>query len=117
MDQRADGYFLNPVPAPEAPEPDAGLATYRAWRAAGLASYSLAVRGGTHLEWVDVPYILTSTTYGVRLADAYTFAWNEGYTAATGERSAGGAAQQLEANTSETDAAAQTPAAADTMRD
>src|SRR3546814_13342435 len=68
MDQRADGYFLNPVPAPEAPDPDAGLAPYRAWRAAGLASYSLAVRGGTHLEWVDVPYILPSTTYGVRLA-------------------------------------------------
>src|SRR3546814_2605501 len=87
MDQRADGYFLNPVPAPEAPDPDAGLAPYRAWRAAGLASYSLAVRGGTHLEWVDVPYILPSTTYGVRLADAYTFAWIERYTAPTAERS------------------------------
>src|SRR3546814_16452132 len=88
MDQRADGYFLNPVPAPEAPDPDAGLAPYRAWRAAGLASYSLAVRGGTHLEWVDVPYILPSTTYGVRLADAYTFAWIERYTAPTAARRA-----------------------------
>jgi hypothetical protein len=29
---------------------------------------------------VDVPYILPSTTYGVRLAERYTLAWIERYT-------------------------------------
>lgn len=115
MDQRADGYFLNPVPAPEAPDPDAGLAPYRAWRAAGLASYSLAVRGGTHLEWVDVPYILPSTTYGVRLADAYTFAWIERYTAPTAERRSVAATQLLEAPVREPGATDQLPWRADFM--
>ena len=80
MDQLADGYFLTPQPAPErAPDPDANLAGFRRWRDAGVDAYSLTVRGGTHLEWVDVPYILPSTTYGVLMAERYTVAWIERY--------------------------------------
>lgn len=83
MDQQADGYFLNPQPNPTAPDPRANLGAFDAWRTAGVDSYSLTVRGGTHIEWVDVPYILPSTTYGVRLADHYTLAWIERYLAPT----------------------------------
>lgn len=79
MDQLADGYFLAPQPTVEAPDPDANLAAFRAWRSAGLDTYSLTIRGGTHLEWVDVPYLLPSTTYGVHLAERYTVAWIERY--------------------------------------
>ena len=79
MDQLADGHFLVPQPSLEPPAPDANLAAHRRWREAGVDSYSLTIRGGTHLEWVDVPYILPSTTYGVLLAERYTVAWIERY--------------------------------------
>jgi hypothetical protein len=32
------------------------------------------------LEWIDVPYILPSTTYGIRMAEHYTVAWIDRYT-------------------------------------
>lgn len=83
MDQQADGYFLYPQPTTEAPDPTGNLSAFRRWRSAGMDAFSFTVRGGTHLEWVDVPYILPSTTYGVRMADFYTLAWIERYTAPT----------------------------------
>lgn len=79
MNQQADGYFLNPTPSYQAPDPAAHLAVMKAWKAKGLDSYSLTVRGGTHMEWVDVPYILPSTTYGNRMVDRYTLAWFQRY--------------------------------------
>lgn len=79
MDQRADGYFLNPAPTNPAPDPKAHLGSLTTWRKAGIDSYALTVRGGTHLEWVDVPYILPSTTYGVLMAERYTVAWIDRY--------------------------------------
>lgn len=79
MDQQADGYFLQPQPTTEAPDPTGNLGAFNAWRTARLDSFSLTVRGGTHLEWVDVPYILPSTTYGVRQAEYYTRAWIDRY--------------------------------------
>jgi dienelactone hydrolase len=79
MDQQADGYFFQPQPAPEAPDPTAHLEAFAQWRAAGVDAYSLTVRGGTHIEWIDVPYILPSTTYGVRQAEYYTRAWIDRY--------------------------------------
>jgi hypothetical protein len=80
MDQRADGYFFTPEPTTQPPGPGANLAGLRRWRTAGVDTYALTIRGGTHLEWVDVPYILPSTTYGVLLAEHYTLAWIERYT-------------------------------------
>jgi hypothetical protein len=79
MDQQADGYFLVPQPAPSAPDPAAHLRALRTWQEAGIDSYALTIRGGTHLEWVDVPYILPSTTYGVLAAEHYTRAWMDRY--------------------------------------
>lgn len=79
MDQQADGYFLTSQPTTTAPHPDANLRAFRTWQRSGTDTMSITVRGGTHLEWVDVPYILPSTTYGVRLADHYTLAWFDRY--------------------------------------
>jgi dienelactone hydrolase len=79
MTQQADGYFLNPTLSYTAPDPTAHLAVQKMWTAKGLDNYSLTVRGGTHIEWVDVPYILPSTTYGNRMADHYTLAWFQRY--------------------------------------
>lgn len=115
MDQQADGYFLNPQPTPQPPDPAANLGAFRAWRAAGLDAYSLTVRGGTHLEWVDVPYLLPSTTYGVRLADHYTLAWIERYTSPRPDHRAAAAARLLQSPRSERDAATQLPWRADFM--
>ena len=91
MDQRADGYFFAPQPTTEAPNPAANLGAFHRWRAGGIDSFTYTVRGGTHIEWVDVPYILPSTTYGVRMADLYTLAWIERYTAPTLARRAAAA--------------------------
>jgi hypothetical protein len=79
MDQEADGYFLFPQPSFEAPDPSESLHAFEAWRAAGVDTYSFTVRAGTHLEWWQVPYILPSTTYGIRQVDHYTLAWFERY--------------------------------------
>jgi dienelactone hydrolase len=79
MDQQADGYFLNPQPSATAPDPAAHTTALRRWEKAGVDTYALTIRGGTHLEWVDVPYILPSTTYGVLAAEHYTVAWMDRY--------------------------------------
>jgi hypothetical protein len=75
MNQSADGYFLNPTPSPTAPAPASSLSGYDTWKAAGVDTYSVTVRGGTHLEWTQIPYILPATAYGTKLADYYTLAW------------------------------------------
>jgi hypothetical protein len=79
MDQQADGYFINPAPVSPAPDPKAHLAGLRRWRRAGLDAYAFTVRGGTHLEWTDLPYVLPSTTYGILAAEHYTVAWIDRY--------------------------------------
>lgn len=82
MNQQADGYFLNPTPSPTAPDATAQqshLAAQATWVAAGIDTYSLTVRGGTHLEWTQIPWILPATAYGTDLADYYTLAWFDRY--------------------------------------
>ena len=81
MDQNADGYFFNTTPQFSSPDPEANLAPFDAWTAAGLDAYSLTVRGGTHLEWCDLPYLLPATTYGTEMATVYTTAWFDRYLA------------------------------------
>lgn len=75
MNQQADGYFFNPTPTQEAPDPDAHLAAHQKWVEAGIDTYSVTVRGGTHVEWSVIPYLLPSTTYGPTLAAYYTLFW------------------------------------------
>jgi dienelactone hydrolase len=93
MDQQADGYFLNTTPTFEAPGPqeqqsrvDGGA--FATWRQAGLDTYTFTVRGGLHSEWTEVPYILSATSYGVRMADFYTLAWMDRYVHPDPERRA-----------------------------
>jgi hypothetical protein len=75
MDQEADGYFLNPEPAPQAPDPHAHLGALNKWTAAGLDTYAFSVRGGTHLEWSYIPFISMATSYGRHQIGYYTLAW------------------------------------------
>ena len=75
MNQQADGYFLNPTPSREAPDPAGHLAAHQKWVGAGLDTYSFTVRGGTHLEWSYIPFISMATTYGRHQIGFYTLAW------------------------------------------
>ncbi|HVV38605.1 MAG TPA: hypothetical protein VHC63_18500 [Acidimicrobiales bacterium] len=113
MNQQADGYFLNPEPSYTAPSKTAHLAPMQAWEAKGVDVYSFSVRGGTHIEWVDVPYILPSTTYGHLLADHYTRAWMQRYVATDPATRAAASAELLAAPVHQTGAKAQRPWRAD----
>ena len=92
LDHQADGYFVNAVPSPNAPSADGHLAAHNAWKSAGVDVYSMTVRGGTHAEWSEIPYIVSGTRYGVPQAAYYLVAWMDRYvhtdpvirTAATG---------------------------------
>ena len=75
MNQQADGYFLNPTPSEEAPDPESHLTAHNAWTGAGLDTYSFTVRGGTHVEWSYIPLISAATTYGRHQIGYYTLAW------------------------------------------
>ena len=75
MDQRADGYFINPQPAYEAPDPAANLDAFERWRAAGLDVYAFTIRGGTHSEWSYIPFLTGATTYGQEMIAHSTLAW------------------------------------------
>jgi len=75
MDQEADGYFLNPTPSPQAPDPKAHLGAFNKWSSAGLDTFAFSVRGGTHVEWSYIPLISLATTYGRHQIGYYTLAW------------------------------------------
>ena len=77
LDHRADGYFINAVPTPKAPDPDERTmgGAYAAWRAAGVDACTITVRGGTHAEWTEIPYIVSATRYGNLQSAYYTAAW------------------------------------------
>ena len=113
MNQQADGYFLNPQPSTTAPDKTAHLDGLRAWQAKGVDVYAFSVRGGTHVEWVDVPYILPSTTYGHLLADHYTLAWMQRYVSTDPATRAAASAELLAAPTRKAGAKAQRPWRAD----
>ncbi len=85
LDLRADGYFLSPTPAPQAPDPKSGLGSFEAWKKAGLDSAVIVIRGGTHLEFSLVPYHGPATRYGPHLAAYYTAAWMDRFVPADAE--------------------------------
>lgn len=74
MSQQADGYFLFPTFAPNAPDPAESLEGFARWDAVGLDVFSYVVRAGTHIEWSQVPYT-PATTYGAAMNTFYTLAW------------------------------------------
>lgn len=82
FDHRADGYFVNAVPTFNAPNPDERIGAsspYGRWRSGGVDACSVTVRGGTHAEWSQIPYIISATRYGVPQAKHYTLAWLDRY--------------------------------------
>ena len=98
MNQQGDGYFLNPQPTPSFSSDgfDDHLAAHDAWRTAGVDTYSLTVRGGTHLEWAEIPYILPATAYGTDQAEYYTVAWFDRYVHPSKERRTAAARRLLD---------------------
>lgn len=57
------------------PDPDGHNATYRRFVEAGVPAMQVSLRGSTHLEWTYVPYLLTASSEGERVAMYYTLAW------------------------------------------
>jgi hypothetical protein len=82
FDHKGDDYFVNAQPTFSAPNPDARVSptsVYGRWREAGQDTCVLTVRGGTHAEWSEIPYIVSATRYGVPQAAYYTLAWLDLY--------------------------------------
>ncbi|WP_276258256.1 alpha/beta hydrolase family protein [Haloglomus litoreum] len=79
MGQSGD-YYLTPQPKTEPPEADAKTGGLEAWRDAGVDSYQVNVRGGTHYEWSLIPtFPATSWEFGNPMADHYSLAWLDRY--------------------------------------
>jgi hypothetical protein len=78
MSQEADGYFLFPTLSREAPDPNESMGGFNRWRKKGRDVYTYVVRGGTHIEWSQVPYT-SATTYGAAMNAFYTIAWMDRY--------------------------------------
>ena len=74
MSQQADGYFLFPTLSPTAPAATDSLAGYDNWKDEGLDTYLFVIRGGTHIDFSQVPYT-SATTYGYLASAYYTIAW------------------------------------------
>jgi hypothetical protein len=74
MSQQADGYFLFPTLSPTPPDPRESLDGFNLWKSAGLDVFMYVVRGGTHIEWSQVPYT-SATWYGAAMNAYYTLAW------------------------------------------
>jgi dienelactone hydrolase len=74
MSQQADGYFLFPTTSPTAPDPNSSMGGYELWSKAGRDVFMYVVRGGTHIEWSQVPYT-SATTYGAPMNAYYSLAW------------------------------------------
>ena len=85
MSQQADGYFLFPTTSPTAPDPNSSLDGYRLWKNAGLDTFMYVVRGGTHIEWSQVPYT-SATLYGAPMNAYYTLAWMDRWVSGDPER-------------------------------
>ncbi len=80
-------YGIAPLPLLAPPDPDAHTAGFAAWKAAGIPSYELTIRGSSHFEWSLIPTFPTTSwcpnTLGGRcnggwgrpMAEHYTLAW------------------------------------------
>jgi len=79
MGQSAD-YGLTPQPKTEPPSEDAKVTAQAAWSEAGVDTYQVNVRGGTHYEWSLIPtFPTTSWDFGNPMADHYSLAWLDRY--------------------------------------
>jgi hypothetical protein len=75
MGQSAD-YFAG-VPKSAPPDPEGRKGGFDGWRAAGVPTYQLNVRGGTHFEWSLIPTFPTTSWdgWGNELAEHFSLAW------------------------------------------
>ena len=96
MGQSAD-YFLTPSPKTEPPNPDEKLGGFQSWRDAGVSTYQLNVRGGTHYEWSLVPTFPTTDweSWGNEFADYFSLAWLDRWLKRPGEPGFGTATEHL----------------------
>lgn len=86
MGQSAD-YGLVPTPFTSPPNPEGRNAGFAAWQNAGVPSYQVNIRGGTHYEWSRIPSFPTSSWehWGNPLAEHYTLAWLDRWLKLPGE--------------------------------
>jgi hypothetical protein len=96
MGQSAD-YFLAPSPKTSPPDPEAKLGGFQSWRDAGVSTYQLNVRGGTHYEWARVPTFPTTDweSWGNELADHFSLAWLDRWLKQPGDPGFGTATDRL----------------------
>lgn len=79
LDLRND-YFFAWLTILSPPNPQNSLDAFDHWREAGVDTATIALRGGTHMEYTSVPNnILGATRYGQDLAAHYTLAWFDRY--------------------------------------
>lgn len=73
-------YGLDVTPMLSRPSPDAALSGFTAFKAAGVDTMQLVVRGGTHFESAYIPNRkFGATRYGLDLTAWYTTAWFDHY--------------------------------------
>ena len=89
MSEQADGYFLFPTLSPRAPDPTESLDGFNLWDQAGMDVFMYVIRGGTHIDWSQVPYT-SSTTYGAPMNAYYTAAWLDRWVHGSKKRRAAG---------------------------
>jgi hypothetical protein len=103
MGQSAD-YGLVPTPFTSPPSPDARNSGFARWQEAGVPSYQVNIRGGTHYEWSRIPSFPTSSwDWGFPLAEHYTLAWLDRWLKTPGEAGYDTADARLLDDTSWTD--------------
>jgi len=68
-------YLLTPTPYLAPPVRISKERGSLAWRNAGVDSGEMVIRGGTHLDFNDVPTVLSSSLRGIDLSAWYTTAW------------------------------------------
>lgn len=97
----AGDYFLVPVPYISPPNPEAHRLGFNEWKAAGIPSYQVVIRGGTHWEFANNP-LLPATSWrppnkqepgaeepfgeGNQLVDYFTLAWFDRWLKEPGEQ-------------------------------
>jgi hypothetical protein len=83
---QAGDYYLAPTPYTSPPDPSSKSAGFRRWKDAGVPTYQVNVRGGSHYEWSLLPGFPTSSwDWGNPMADHYTLAWLDRWLKEAGE--------------------------------